>query len=94
MIHVGVLKIDFHISESSNLKEKRAVMRRLRDRVKNNFNVSIAEVDDHDKWQAASLGISCVSNDKKYIDGMLNKVTNFFERDRSIVITDHHIEIM
>ncbi|NQU95547.1 MAG: DUF503 domain-containing protein [Candidatus Omnitrophica bacterium] len=94
MIHVGVLKIDFHISESSTLKEKRVVMQRLRDRVRNNFNVSIAEVDKHDKWQAASMGISCVSNDKKYIDGLLNKIKNFFEQNRSIIIMDHQIEIM
>lgn len=94
MIHVGVLKIDFHISESSSLKQKRAVLLRLKDRVRNNFNVSIAEVDKHDKWQAATLGISCVSNDKKYIDGLLNKVKNFFERDRSVLIMDHQIEIM
>ncbi len=94
MIHVGVLKIDFHISESSSLKQKRAVLLRLKDRVRNNFNVSIAEVDKHDKWQAATLGISCVSNDKKYIDGLLNKIKNFFERDRSVLIMDHQIEIM
>ena len=94
MIRVGVLRIDFHISSSSSLKEKRMVLRSLKDRVRNNFNVSIAEVADHDKWQAATLGISCVSNDKKYIDGMLNKIKNFFERNKHILVTDYQIEII
>jgi len=94
MIRVGVLKIDFHVSGSKSLKEKRFALRRIKDRVKSRFNVSIAEIDNHDKWQAATLGASCVSNDKKHIDSVLNKVKNFIERDKDIVIVDYQIEII
>ena len=94
MIRVGVLKIDFHISDSRSLKEKRVVLRRMRDRISNNFNVSISEIDNHDKWQIGSFGISYIANDKKHVDGMLNKVKDFFQRDRNVVMLDCHIEII
>ncbi len=94
MIRVGVLKIDFHISDSMSLKEKRFTLRRLKDRVRANFNVSVSEVDNHDKWQAATLGVSCISNDKKHIDITLNKVKDFFEKDKHIVVMDYQLEII
>ena len=94
MIRVGLLTIDFHISESQSLKEKRVVLKSIKDRIKNHFNVSISEVDNHDKWQLASLAIACVSNDKKHLDGTLNKIRDFFERQRYIIVTDYQIEII
>lgn len=94
MIRIGVLRVDFHIPESTSLKEKRAVLRRIKDRLRNLFNVSVSEVDNHDKWQAATIGISCVSNDKKHLDSVLNKAKNFFEKERNIIITDYQIEII
>jgi len=94
MIHVGVLKIDFHISDSSSLKEKRAVLRHIKDRVRRDFNVSISEVNNHDKWKLATLAVSCISNDKKHVDAMLNKIKNFFEKNRNIVVIDYQIEMI
>jgi uncharacterized protein YlxP (DUF503 family) len=94
MIHVGVLKVDIHIPQSRSLKEKRSVLLRIKDRVKNTFNVSISEVDNHDKWQLASFGIACIANDKKHIDALLCRVKHFIEKERAIMITDHHVEIL
>ncbi|OGW53713.1 MAG: hypothetical protein A2Y81_08740 [Nitrospirae bacterium RBG_13_43_8] len=93
-MHVGVLKIDFHIADSTSLKAKRSVLRHLKDVVRKNFNVSISEVDNHDKWQLASLGISCIANDKRHINTILSHVENFFEKNRNIVVTDSMIEII
>jgi len=94
MIHVGVLKVDFHISESSSLKEKRSVLRHIRDKIRVTFNVSIAEVANQDKWQLATFAIAAVSNDRKHVDATLNKIKNFFERNRHIVIIDYRIEMI
>ena len=94
MMRLGVLKIDFHVSGSMSLKEKRRVLRHLKDRIRNNFNVSISEVDNHDKWQAATLGIACVANDKKHVNAVLNKIKDFFEGTRHILVTDCQIEII
>ena len=79
MVSVGVLRIDFCVSGSSSLKEKRMVLRRLKDRVRNTFNVSVAEVGHNDKWQLSSFALACVSNEKKHIDATLNKIRDFFE---------------
>ncbi|MBN1354578.1 MAG: DUF503 domain-containing protein [Candidatus Omnitrophica bacterium] len=94
LVHVGILKIDFQIPESRTLKEKRMVLQRLKDGVRNVFNVSIAEIGHHDKWQIASLGISCVANEKRHIDGTLNRVKNFFESKRYIFVIDCSMEII
>ena len=94
MTRVGVLKIDFHISESGSLKEKRSVLRQIKDKIRHKFNVSIAEVDNHDKWQLASFAVASVSNDKKHLDATLNIIKNFFERNRRIEIIDYQIEII
>lgn len=94
MMRVGLLRVDFHISESGSLKEKRAVLRHIKDNIRNKFNASIAEVDNLDKWQMASFGISCVSNDRRHLDSMLNKVKNFFENNRHGVVIDCKTEII
>ncbi|MFC1576445.1 DUF503 domain-containing protein [Candidatus Omnitrophota bacterium] len=94
MIHVGVLTIDFQVTDSLSLKHKRFVLRSIRDRVRQSFNVSVAEVDHQDKWQASTFGVSAVSNEKKHLDATLNKVKDFFEKQRNIVVTDHQMEII
>ena len=68
---VGVLTISVYIHESRSLKAKRAVVRKLKDRVKNNFNVSIAEVGALDKWQVAHIGVTAVGNDQQHINGKI-----------------------
>jgi len=64
-------------------------------RVGNQFNVSVAEVDDHDLWQLATLGICCVSNNKRYTNEVLSKVVNFITGSRfEVEILDYEIEIL
>ena len=94
MIHVGILKIDIQIPGGASLKEKRMVLRSIKDRIRANFNVSVAEVDNHDKWQRATFGVSCVSNDKRHLDSTLNKIRDFFERKKDIVVIDYQMEII
>jgi len=94
VIKVGLLKIDIQIPEAGNLKEKRHVLKGIKDRIRQNFNVSVAEVDQCDKWQLASLGVSCVANDKRYIDQVLSKVKNLLDDNRHIVVLDYATEIL
>ncbi len=77
-MRVGVLKIDSHVTNSASLKEKRFVLTGLKDRIRKTFNVSVSEVDNHDKPQAATIGVSCVSNEKAHIDPTLNSGQGFF----------------
>ena len=64
-------------------------------RIRNQFNVSVAEVDDHDLWQLATIGICCVSNDKRYTNQVLSKIVDFIAGSRfEVEILSHEIEIL
>lgn len=70
-------------------------MKSITTRVRNKFNVSVAEVDDHDLWQLATIGICCVSNDKRYTNQVLSKVVDFIAGGRfDVEILSHEIEIL
>ncbi|MBI4682272.1 MAG: DUF503 domain-containing protein [Nitrospirae bacterium] len=84
---VGLLTLDLHIFESHSLTEKRFVITSLIDRIKNKFNVSIAEVDANDLWQRSIIGIAFVSNETV----MVNKV---FEQIKNLVVNIHSVELL
>ena len=94
-MNVGVAKIRLRLPENLSLKGKRQVLKSIISRVEGKFTVSIAEVDDHDRWQLATLGISCVSNDKRHANEILSKVVDFIVRGRfEVEILDYEIEIL
>ncbi len=76
---VGVCKVTLAIDESHSLKEKRMVLRRIKDRVANKFNCAIAEVGDQDDWQSGELGFSVVSNEYGFTQSMVQKILAFIE---------------
>ncbi len=76
---VGTLRVEIYINGNRSLKGKRQVVRKVIDRVKSRFNVSIAEVDGQDLWQRAVLGISFVSNESSFVNSTLNQVARFIE---------------
>jgi uncharacterized protein len=91
---VGVCTLELEIPASHSLKDKRHVVKSLIARVRQSFNVSIAEVDSLDAWQIATIGIVCVSADANYAQGLLQKVIDNIERSRlDAVIADFSIEI-
>lgn len=74
------LLIKIHLPQSQSLKDKRQVIRSLKERLRNQFNVSVAEVDDLDKWQIATLVIVMVSNDQVYLESQFEKIDQFIEQ--------------
>lgn len=92
---VGVLLIRLRLPENFDLKGKRQVIKSITTRVKNKFNVAIAETEDLDSWQAATLGVVCVSNDSRHNNEVLSKVVDFIERSRfEIEMIDYEIELL
>jgi uncharacterized protein YlxP (DUF503 family) len=81
-IHVGVARIALHLAENASLKGKRMVVKSVAQRVRNRFNVAVAEVDTQDAWRVATLGIVCVSDDPRHANEMLSKVIDFIEGER------------
>jgi len=84
-MNVGVCRVTLRLPENQSLKGKRRVIGSLTSRIRNKFNVSIAEVGDNDSWQMASLGITCVSNDAAHTDRVLSSVVEFIVRSRNDV---------
>ena len=90
---VGVCTIELRLRAICSLKAKRQVLKSIITRVKNNFNVAIAEVDYHDKWQRSILGVVVVSTAHDHANGILSKVVNFIESMYIAELLDYHIEI-
>ncbi len=82
------------ISDCQSLKEKRQVLKSLKDQTKNKFNVSIAEVDAQNHHRQATLGVACVANDAQDANRVLSKVVNFVEQFRLAEIVKYEIEII
>jgi len=94
-MNIGVCKIRLRLPENLSLKGKRQVLKSITAQVGNKFNVSVAEVDDHDLWQLATPGICCVSNNKRHANEVLSKVVDFITNRRfDVEILDYEIEIL
>ncbi len=94
-MNVGVCRVRLRLPGNLSLKGKRQVLKSITTRVRNKFNVSVAEIDDHDLWQLATIGICCVSNNKRYTNEVLSKVVDFIVGGRfEIEVVDYEIEIL
>ena len=95
VMNVGVCKINLRLPQNLSLKGKRQVLKSITTRVQNRFNVSVAEVDNHDLWQLATIGVSCVSTDSRHANEVLSKVVDFVVNSRfEVEILDYEIEIL
>lgn len=92
-MHVGVCTLRLQLLDNHSLKEKRRIINSIKDRVRSKFNVSIAEVDSLDKWQLATIGIACVSNESKFVNSVLSNVVSFIEDTNLAELIDFNIEI-
>lgn len=92
-MRVGICKIFLRIPENQSLKQKRQVVKSIIDRVKNRFNVAIAEVDALDSHQTAVLGAVTVSNNARHVNRVLSHVVNFIEDTAAAELIDYDIEL-
>ena len=91
---IGICHLDLLIRENRSLKGKRRILKKIIERVKNKFNVSIAEVGNHDLWQSSQIGFCMVGNDRRFINSALDKIVLFIEGISSAEIIKSEIEIM
>jgi|HigsolmetaAR201D_1030396.scaffolds.fasta_scaffold40750_2 uncharacterized protein YlxP (DUF503 family) len=92
---IGTCLITLHIPFAGTLKEKRSIVKSIIARVRNEFNVSVAEVDMHDIYSQTVIGVASVSTSQNYIHGQLEKVVQFIEKIRpDTPIVDYQIEIL
>ena len=94
MRHVAVLSFEIFIPAAQSLKEKRRIVKSIKDRIRSHYNVSVAELDGLDKWQKAVIGVCMIGNDKAYMDGCLQKVKNFLEGMDGFNLIDLQVEFL
>jgi uncharacterized protein YlxP (DUF503 family) len=93
-MHVGTLTVTLYLHAAESLKDKRQVLKSLIETTRNKFNVSIAEVDDLDAWRRATIGIACVSNDVRFLNGVLDKVVNALESNPAVEVGEVDLELL
>ena len=91
---VGVGIIDIFIVNSRSLKEKRGVLRRVIQRTRNKFNISIAEIGDHDSWKNGKIGFAVVGNDGGFVNSMMDTIMHFIEELNLVHVVNSKIEII
>ena len=89
---VGVLSVEIYIPASASLKEKRMVLKSVKDRIHNKFNASVAEVGFTDKWQRSLLAVAVVSENNKFVQEVLNKIFDFLDREPAFEITQYNFD--
>src|SRR5262245_36261110 len=71
---IAYLTMELRIENAHSLKDKRQVMRSVKDRLRNSFNVSVAEIEGTDLWQRATLGVVSISDSRDYLAGLMQNV--------------------
>jgi uncharacterized protein YlxP (DUF503 family) len=90
---IGLLSVELHIPYAQSLKDKRMVLRRVKDRLQK-FNVAVAEVEYQDVWQRAGLGIVAISTTTVHVERELQTVADEIERVEPGLITRTEIEFL
>lgn len=93
MLHIGVLQFSLEIPYAESLKDKRAVVKSLKDRLRRSFNLSIAEIDDLDTVTVATLGAVLAGSDVAHLNSTLDHLLNELQDWRDGTLTDHQMEI-
>jgi len=91
---VGILQFTVMIRGAHSLKEKRSVVRSIKDRFRHHYNISISEVDAHEIYNQAVLGIAMMGNDSKYVESGLKKILDQLRVHPEAELIDHTLELI
>ncbi|HEU4339024.1 MAG TPA: DUF503 domain-containing protein [Planctomycetota bacterium] len=89
---IGSLKFRLHLRDCHSLKEKRRVIKSLKDQLSNKFNISVAEVEDQDQWQVAEIGIAAVGTDTAFVQSVLSSVEGWVRFFGGVTVIDTQTE--
>ena len=91
---IGLLTLDLHFPGARSLKDKRQALRSLEQRIRNRFNVSLAEVEHQDLWQRARLAVVSVNTDHVHLESTLHGVEGEASHAREIQVLDSQLELL
>ncbi len=91
---VGILRLELAIHDAHSLKDKRRVVKSVKDRLFHTFRVSVSEVDALDVWQSAVLGVALVANEPRFVHSCLDKIVEWVGKQRSVTLVDYRKETL
>ncbi len=91
---IGLCTIELFIADSQSLKDKRQVLLSLKDRLRQKFNLSVAEIEGQDLWQKAVLALACVANDGRHVNQVLDQALNLVRSHSVVEIVQSRIELL
>ena len=81
---VGLLQVEVHLPRAQSLKDKRSVIKSLKDQLRGRFNIAVAEVEANETWQRATVGVSTIGDTRTYVDRILTEVTEWIRATRLV----------
>lgn len=90
---IGLLQVDLHLESCNSLKDKRSVLKSLKHRLRADYNVSVAEIGDHDVWRRSQFGLVAIGNSADSIERVFRSALNEIESRPEIEITDTQMEV-
>ena len=96
IVPIAILTLELRIEGAHSLKDKRQVLRSLKDKLRSSFNVSVAEIEQSDLWQRATIGVAGISSSRDYLSGLMQQVERAASRianDNGAEITDSFMEM-
>lgn len=91
---IGLLTLEIYLPEAHSLKDKRQVLRSLKDRLRGKFNVAVAELEGQDSWQRSVVGVVSLANNAGYLEQSLRTVLAESERQLGRDLASHELEIL
>ncbi len=91
---VGIVRIELHLPGASSLKDKRSIVRALKERIRHHVKAAVAEVDHQDLWQRAALGVSVVSGERRQVGEMLQSVRRLVESAHAAELLDWQEQLL
>ncbi|MCM8758730.1 MAG: DUF503 domain-containing protein [Candidatus Omnitrophica bacterium] len=88
---VGVWRVELHIPSAQSLKDKRNIIQSILVKSRNRYNISIAELDYHDKWQRCLMGVACVDSETRKAKDIFSAIRRILEEDGSVVVVKEDI---
>ena len=86
--------MELHFFNPQSLKEKRFLLKSLIDRIRNKFNVAIAEIDGMDLWQSSTVAVAAVAGERRRVNQILDLVLQFVQKERELEVTRHQMELL
>jgi len=90
---VAMARLTLIIHDNASLKGKRKVVKSLVEKVRHRFDAAVAEVEDHDLWQKAKIGVALVGNDARLLQTRLEAIAHFIDNQHVAEIVDSYVEL-